>query len=99
MPPYQTNYAEQIQHEVEQTPDEYLPLLLEMVHLFRRGLTLKPATESFRQGWEEAMRGEALPITELWTGDYTQEREQLFADLTLDDIVAEIKRERKSGQA
>jgi len=27
-------------------------------------------------------------------GDYTQEREQLFAGMTLDDIVTEIKQER-----
>jgi hypothetical protein len=27
-------------------------------------------------------------------GNYTEEREQLFADLTLDEIVAEIKRKR-----
>ena len=27
-------------------------------------------------------------------GNYTQEREQLFADMTLDDIVSDIKRKR-----
>ena len=27
-------------------------------------------------------------------GNYTEEREQLFAGMTLDDIVAEIRRER-----
>ena len=27
-------------------------------------------------------------------GDYTQEREQLFADMTLDNIVSEIKQRR-----
>ncbi len=27
-------------------------------------------------------------------GDYTQEREQLFADMTLDDIVSAIKQKR-----
>jgi hypothetical protein len=30
-------------------------------------------------------------------GDYTKEREQLFSDLTLDDIVAEIKRTRSKN--
>ncbi len=29
-------------------------------------------------------------------GDYTQEREQLFADMTLDDIVSEIRQRRGS---
>jgi hypothetical protein len=27
-------------------------------------------------------------------GNYTEEREQLFADMTLDDMVSEIKRRR-----
>ncbi|WP_129672131.1 hypothetical protein [Candidatus Chloroploca sp. Khr17] len=30
-------------------------------------------------------------------GDYTQEREQLFTDLTIDDIVAAVERDTKSG--
>ena len=30
-------------------------------------------------------------------GDYTKEREQLYAHLTLDDIVTEIKRQRPSA--
>jgi hypothetical protein len=29
-------------------------------------------------------------------GDYTEERQELFADMTLDDIVSELK--RKKGQ-
>ncbi|PDV97549.1 hypothetical protein A9Q02_17875 [Candidatus Chloroploca asiatica] len=31
-------------------------------------------------------------------GDYTQEREQLFTDLTIDDIVAAVERDPKSGR-
>lgn len=64
----QTTYTDRIRQEVAQTPPEYLPLLLEMIHLFRQSITLKPAEESFRQGWQEALQGEALPIAELWTG-------------------------------
>jgi len=30
-------------------------------------------------------------------GNYTEEREQLFADMTLDDIVAEIERGKSRG--
>lgn len=30
-------------------------------------------------------------------GDYTKEREQLFVDLTLDDLVTEIKRQRPAS--
>jgi hypothetical protein len=29
-------------------------------------------------------------------GNYTEEREQMFADMTLDDILSEIKRQRKN---
>jgi hypothetical protein len=29
---------------------------------------LKPAVESFRQGWKEAMTGQRLPISQLWEG-------------------------------
>ena len=30
--------------------------------------SIPSATESFEQGWQEALRGETLPISELWTG-------------------------------
>jgi len=63
MTTYHVTYSERIKHEIEQTPDEYLPLLLEMIHLFRQGILLKPAEESFRQGWQEALRGETLPLS------------------------------------
>ena len=65
---YQDTYSAQISKEVQQTPDEYLPLLLELVRLFRQSISLQPAPESFRQGWQEANRGETLPISELWDG-------------------------------
>ena len=65
---YQTTYTEQISQEVELTPDEYLPMLLEIIRLFRQTITLKSAEDSFRQGWQEAMEGESLPISDLWVG-------------------------------
>ena len=65
---YQTKYTEQLNREIAQTPGEYLPLLLAIVRSFRQSITLKPAKESFRQGWKEAMAGEIMPIEELWTG-------------------------------
>jgi hypothetical protein len=61
-------YRDQISQEVGQTPDEYLPMLLQIVRSFRQSVALKPAEESFRQGWEEVRTGETLPISELWTG-------------------------------
>jgi hypothetical protein len=32
-------------------------------------------------------------------GDYTQERERLFADMTLDDVVSEIKRKKRPSRS
>ena len=36
MTSYHATYTDRIRQEVVQTPDEYLPLLLEMIHLFRQ---------------------------------------------------------------
>lgn len=68
MSDYPTVYAEQLIQEIEATPDEYLPLLLQVVRLFRQSVTLKSAEESFRQGWQEVMNEETLPVDELWVG-------------------------------
>lgn len=54
--------------EVQQTPPEHLPSLLQIIRIFRESVTLKSAEESFRQGWEEAMTGNTIPISELWDG-------------------------------
>jgi len=58
---YQVAYSQQISQEIKQTPEEYLPMLLEVVRLFRQTVTLKSAEDSFRQGWQEAVRGETMP--------------------------------------
>lgn len=63
---YPSTYTEKISQEIEKMPDEYLPALLEMVRLFRETVTLKPAEMSFRQGWQEAISGEVLPVDQLW---------------------------------
>jgi hypothetical protein len=68
MPPFPVVYREQITQEVGQTPDEYLPMLLQIVRSFRQSVALKPAEESFRQGWAEVQAGETLPVSELWAG-------------------------------
>ena len=65
---YQANYTNQLIQEIQATPDEYLPILLNIVRVFRESVTLKPAEDSFRQGWTEAMNGETMPIDDLWTG-------------------------------
>jgi hypothetical protein len=52
--------------EVEKIPAERLPFLLEMTRAFRASIRLKPAEESFRQGWREALGGETRSVSELW---------------------------------
>jgi hypothetical protein len=42
--------------------------LLLIVRAFRESVTLKSAEASFRQGWKEALRDDARPISELWEG-------------------------------
>ncbi|MCP4693311.1 MAG: hypothetical protein GY859_35045 [Desulfobacterales bacterium] len=65
---YQATYTDQLMREIKATPDEYLPSLLNIIKVFREGITLKSAANSFKQGWEEAAAGETMPIRELWTG-------------------------------
>jgi len=59
-------YEEQIVQEIKGVPEEYLPNLLQIVRMFRESVTLKPAETSFRKGWEEALAGETMPVSELW---------------------------------
>lgn len=68
MPVTLSTYRQQLQQEINQTPQEYLPNLLQIVRLFRESVALKPAPDSFRQGWAEAARGETQPISKLWDG-------------------------------
>ena len=48
-------YENQLIREIKETPQEYLPNLLKIVRLFRESVMLKPAEDSFRQGWKETM--------------------------------------------
>lgn len=61
-------YEKQLVGEIKQTPEEYLPNLLQIVRLSRESVALKPAEAGFRQGWKEAMAGETRPVSELWEG-------------------------------
>jgi len=63
-----STYAEQLVREIKETPEEYLPFLLEIIRLFRASITLKPAETSFRQGWKETLAGETRPVSDLWEG-------------------------------
>lgn len=66
MAEYQTIYKKKLFQEIEATPEEYLPGLLNIVRSFRQSVALNPADESFRQGWHEALNEETLPLAELW---------------------------------
>ena len=63
-----TEILEQLLEEIQQTPREYLPNLLQIVRLFRESVTQGTAEESFSQGWQEAMTGNTLPVSQLWDG-------------------------------
>jgi hypothetical protein len=57
-----------LMEEIEQTPDEYLPNLLQIIREFRESVALKSAEESFRQGWYETMTENTFPVSQLWDG-------------------------------
>ena len=59
-------YRKKLLEEVEKVPVEYRPSLLDMVRAFRESVTSKTAEESFRKGWQEALRGETQPAVDLW---------------------------------
>ena len=68
MPAKASAYQEQLIREIKGTPKEYLPNLLQIVRLYRESVALKPAKASLRQGWEEALKGETRPVSDLWEG-------------------------------
>lgn len=63
---FELTYKKQLEAEIEATPGEYLPALLAIVRLYRQSVILRPATDSFTTGWQEAINGQTLPLSELW---------------------------------
>lgn len=61
-----STYEEQLIKELRETPEEFLPNLLQIVRLFRESVALKSAEASFRQGWQEVQAGQTKPVSELW---------------------------------
>lgn len=64
----QEAYLAQIQQELKQTPVEYLPALLNIIHTFRESVATSSAEESFKTGWQEIKQGDYEPINNLWDG-------------------------------
>lgn len=58
--------------EIERTPERYRPLLLRLVHFFRKGIEgdepWPNAVKSFREGWRDVKAGRVHPIETLWDG-------------------------------
>lgn len=68
MPSIKSIYRKRVVAEVDAVPEEYLPLLLQMVRTYRESVDLKPAAESFQKGWREAQASETMPVKHLWEG-------------------------------
>jgi hypothetical protein len=68
MPNSSSNYREELMAELEAVPEEYLPLFLKVIQAFRESISLKPAAESFLQGWRETKQGQTFPVSTLWDG-------------------------------
>jgi len=63
------DYTKQLHDEIEQTPEEYRPLLLRIVHSFREGVTDLPSAEdSFKEGWQDVLAGNTHSVDTLWDG-------------------------------
>jgi hypothetical protein len=61
-------FEKQLVREIKATPPEYWPNLLQLIRLFRETIVLKPAEDTFRAGWKDAMTGQTRPVSELWDG-------------------------------
>ena len=59
---------QQMLAELDGLPEEYFPLLLQMIRAYRESVLLQPAGDSFRRGWEEGQSGDVVPVDRLWEG-------------------------------
>ncbi len=91
-------YEKELVHEFRETPKEYWPNLIRIVRLFRQSVSLKPAEESFREGWQEATTGQTLPVSELWEDFYDSMIAGLRADEPRETLDSVKDRLRKQGK-
>jgi hypothetical protein len=70
MPAPVDDIIEQLHAEIERTPMRYRSLLLRLVHSFREGVEADEpwpsASESFGEGWTDALAGRVRPVETLW---------------------------------
>jgi len=59
-------YNDQLNEEIRDVPDEYMPALINIVHAFRLGVVQKSLEESFKRSWDQAQGGNIQPIETLW---------------------------------
>jgi hypothetical protein len=52
--------------EIEQVPTQYLPQLFQIVHIYKESIIRKNLVDSFEKSWDQALKKEISPITELW---------------------------------
>ena len=52
----------------------------EAIDVVRNDTKLLSAIESFREGWRAALRGETIPLSELWEGIEGSEEEECDLD-------------------
>lgn len=62
------SYRDQFLEELNRIPAEHYSYLHKIIRAYRESVTLPAASESFRQGWQEAMADDTRPISELWKG-------------------------------
>jgi hypothetical protein len=63
-----SDHQRELLAELQGLPEEYYPLLLQMIRTYRESVLLKPAAASFRLGWKEAQCGKTVPVDRLWEG-------------------------------
>ncbi|MDP3877467.1 MAG: hypothetical protein Q8Q50_10835 [Methylobacter sp.] len=62
----QETYLDKIELELKQTPAEYLPALLTIIHAFRESVCPDNVAKGFETSWQEMLRGEYQSVDTLW---------------------------------
>ena len=63
--PTQNYTPSEFMREIEQVPTQYLPQLFQIVHIYKESIIRKNLVDSFEKSWDQAIKKETSPITEL----------------------------------